>query len=402
MSTVSPPISADELTPRALSSRGWLVLLCGTSVAVALPVFVRLTSAMASSDIMNHAQLAKKIVEGGQWLSYSLWYPIIYLASIGTGSYTFTRLASIGLLTLLVVAKSLTIFFVARHVLKSPQAAFVVAAGVLVAMPLLDPARPTAIYLGQIAPTVWHNSTNILAAPLAVIAFAMALKAFRLPSIRAAALLGLALVGSVAAKPNLALAFLPVAGVILLIVVIRSAQGLWRGIAMIAVAFVPPTLLLAYQYLVVFESAGITETSPGIRPFAVWSEFSPNIPLSILISLAGPLVVLLAMSPTRRRSLPVLGSWVTLAIAIIQLAMLAEMRPDGTIALSGNWFWGAYTACMIVFVVSLIELVRIWRERPASVASIMIAACATLFMFLHVATGLYYVLNIGVGDYPSY
>jgi hypothetical protein len=382
---------------------GWYAAVAAISLAIALPVFVRLTAPTAQTDIMHHARLAKTIIEHGGWLSYSLWYPLVFIFSDGGASTHAMRLASVGLLTLVVISKSVLVYWAALRALASRPIALAISFAITVIMPIIDPARPKNIYLGQIAPNVWHNSTNILAAPFAIAAFLAAISLLRVLSVRNALVFSGLVVLAALAKPNYPIAFLPVVGVATLVLLWRSRTKFSTSVLILAIAYVPVLAALCYQYLVVYVGAPIvTSTKPSFDPLAVWRAFSPNIPLSLALSLAGPILVFVALRPDRRRSLPVVLSWVALLIAIAQAALLGEQDKAGHLVLDGNWFWGAYTALAIVFFVSFIELVRLVRSTPHSLERNLIIGVAVLALVGHIAAGVYYVLNIGAGDYPSY
>lgn len=385
------------------SSLGWYGSLIGIAWVISVPLFVRLTSASVHTDIMDHARLAKTVVEGGGWISYSFWYPLLYLLSGGANSITVMRLVSIGLLSILVAGKAVLVFWIARKTLGSSEFAFLTSLCVMVVMPLIDPARPMSIYLGQISANVWHNSTNILAAPFAIAAFFSGIHLLRFLSLKNAAYFSGLMVLSILAKPNFSLAFLPVFGIAVVLLLWRKHRGLWESLLLVLIAFLPAGLVLAYQYLVVYVDPSVITAKPTFAPFVVWSAFSPNIALSIVLSLVGPALVFIALPKERRRSLPIVMGWVTLLVSIIQLSLLGEGRTDGGIALSGNWFWGSYTVATIVFIISIVELLRQIRSSEVRTsAQTLVMYVAALAICGHVASGIYYVLNIGVGHYANY
>lgn len=379
---------------------GWYGSLAAASLLLAVPVLVRLTADGARSDIMLHAQLTDTMVRDGGWISYSVWYLIVHLATLGNDDPGALRVASVTVLAVLVAGAAAVVFAVAHKALRRPGLAWVIALSSIVVMPLLNPARPDEIYLGQLAPTVWHNSTNILAAPFALALFFCAVAFLREPGIRSAVALGGLSVVSVLAKPNFAVAFLPVLGVAAVVVLWKTRMRLGRSAVMIAAVFVPVTLLLAYQYLMVFAAGGVRETSPALRPFAEWSLHTDSIPLSLMLSLAGPLAALLAIGGERRRSLAVVLSWSTVVVAVAQLALLAEVESDGAISGHGNWFWGAHLAVLMLFVVSFVELARAslsWPQRKARRGAIVVAAA---LLALHVMSGVIYAVGIIAGNQP--
>lgn len=372
--------------------------LTAVVMAIAATTMWRLTSGY-SNDIIPHAQLAAQYAEDGSLLTYSLWYPLIWV-STGGGQPESFRAASVALLVLLVAAKALVAYIIAQRFLAQPWSSAAIAFGVTVFAPLVDPMSPRDVYLGQITATVWHNSTNIAVAPFALLAFWMATRAVGSLSAQSAFLAGVTAALAIAVKPNFGVAMLPVFAVALCVGLARSRTDWRHGLRVLAGAGLPPVLVLAGQYASVYGGGLDRTESLTIAPFLVWSAYSSSIPWSILLSLAGVGTALVVLALRREISQALVLAWAVLGVAVVQMSLFAEMRADGSIEPSGNWFWGAYTALMVVALYSAIGV----RDSLASARGRdrVLPIVAALALSAHVASGLYYALSLGTEFYGSY
>lgn len=378
------------------------VALSIVAAAIAAPILIRLSAAGAQSDIPVHAAMAADMVRSGGWLTYTLWYPLIYFTSSGSSDPTLLRELSVFYLVIAVIVKTLLVFYVSWVSTRHRTGSAIIAMLMLVAMPLLNPMRSHDIYLGQITPNVWHNSTQIFALPMSLAAFVAAVALLRVQSLPRALFFGSMVLASTLAKPNYTLALLPTLGVMLLWKMIRARVRPIRLLAIVGAAFLPATLLLASQYLLVFGAGGVRKTELTFAPFAVWSTFSANIPISIGLSIAGPLVVLLVLPRSLKRDPGLVLSWAVLTVSILQLALLAERTQNGTISMEGNFFWGSYSGVFMVFVASAISLTKAYISGPDSARHRGRLMIATVILTLHVATGFYYLGRAGVEGFPVF
>lgn len=362
------------------------------AASVAVPVLLRLSA--GHSDIRAQATMAVKMVDGGGWISYTLWYPLIYVTSSGSADPALLRNISVVFLVLAVIAKTLLVYYVSWGCTRRRGAAAAIAVLMLVVMPLFNPWRPQRIYLGQLTPNVWHNSTQIFALPFAVAAFVAAVALLRAPTRRRALIFGLLIVVSTLAKPNYTLALMPALGLFLLWVMYRARTRVRTQLEVVCLAFLPTVLLLASQYLLVFGSKGVRETDLVLAPLVVWQAYSTSIPVSIALSIAGPLAVLLALPGKWRYDKAMVLAWLVLAVSVQQIALLAERLRDGAIAMDGNFFWGSYSAIFMLFLVSAISLVRAQLDGPASRGRRAAFLAAAIVLVLHAGTGLYYLVRV--------
>src|SRR5690606_22125386 len=102
-----------------------------------------------------------------------------------------------------------------------------------------------------------------------------------------------------------------------------------------------PIVILALQFASMYGGGLGREESLVVAPLAAWRNFSDNIPWSIVLSLFGVVVALIALIIRRGVTPDVVLAWSVLGVAIVELCLLAEQMSDGSLANSGNWFWGA-------------------------------------------------------------
>lgn len=380
----------------------WAAALAVGAVAlVAVPLLDRLSAINGPSDIPTQAHLAASMVRDGGGLAYSLWYPLVYVLSGGSGATQHAlRVVSFGIVTIAVLARTLVAYGIAQARLRRPWWAACAAVAATIAMPIVDPTRPRLIYIGQISANVWHNATLILAMPFSLLAFAALVMYTRRPGVRTAALTGVALLASTAAKPNYTLAVLPIAAVCLVVLIVRGDRRPGPAVVDGLAAALPAVALLAYQYLHVFGAAGVRGTHTVLAPFVVWSAFTPHIAGSLAVSLAGPAVALVAVPPSVRRSPQMILAWATLAVALLETSLLAEAGPDGTILLDGNYFWGSHAAMAVLMLVSIVEVTDVIARAPLAAMRRPLVFAAVVVIAAHVATGVFYALHAGVGGFP--
>jgi hypothetical protein len=369
------------------------------TVALSSLALRRITSGF-SNDIIPHAQLAVQYLESGNLFTYSLWYPLIWVATAG-GDPALFRAASIVLLVGFVVVKAVVAYFIANSIRRQAWSSALIAFGVTFFGPLVDPDALTDIYLGQIAPTVWHNSTNIAVAPFALLAFWAAMRLVSELRWRPALLAGIAAALAIAMKPNFGLAMIPVLGIAVLVGLIRMRAG-WRlGSAVVAAAALPALAVLAAQFASVYGGGLDRDESLTVAPFAAWLLASDNIAWSIVLSLFGVAVVLIVLLVRREQTRELLLAWAVLGVALTQMSLFAEMLPDGSIAESGNWFWGAYTALMVVTLYSA-TAVRDAIAKADTARWQMLPIVAAVALGAHVIAGLYYTVSVGTPAYGSF
>jgi hypothetical protein len=355
----------DEPTTSAVARTAWeraapwaLALAAGgTALAVLSRQVLSPLDPAGKSDFMQHAAFALALCRGGGMQPHFLFELVVCGIAAPLGGGHAFELAAVAVAALAVVAKAGLTYRRIREAgaagetgeARGVGTAFLAALALLFAMPLFNWWKFPEVYLGQISPNVWHNPTAIAVLPLAMLLFSAASRTTitdrprRLAGVGALALLN----GLV--KPSYLLALLPCWLALLVGRAARSPRPRhigWRRPAIFAAAVLAPlAALFAWQAWRLAGTGGGVE----IAPLAVWRLYSPNIPASILLSLAFPLGVLVLHWDAARRQAPLLLAWSVLLVAVLQMALLAERGPRWPHA---NFFWGAYTANYLLFVES--------------------------------------------------
>lgn len=373
-------------------------------VAIASPAIWRLSSPGAQSDITDHFYLAVGYAEQGQWFTYSIYYPLIYIFTLA-GNQDFIQVSSFVLLAILTAIKAGTALFFAKKFLPNERLAQIVAITYVFAMPIVNPSQPDDVYLGQFSANVWHNSTTIMASIFVLPAFWFGVGMLGVSTKRSTIFFSLSLLGLVASKPSFALAFIPALGVIAIwhVVIERERQSVKR-LYRLAIAIAPSIILLIFEYLVVFLMGAVrADYSIGFAPFALWNAYSSNLPLSLVLSLAGPIAVVWSYSLRKSfqdKYLTVAGA--TLLVALSQFVLLAEIGPNNSLDSYGNWTWAVIPAMGIVFFVcTSLVLTKLTSVNINSTDKIPWLISGGL-IFLHVLSGLYYVLSVGVDGFRTF
>ena len=326
------------------------------------------------SDVPFHTEFILKFAREHDFPAYSLWYKLVYVFSGLSDNYNILAITSVILLTLLVSAK----YLINHHILSdgnsNKRLVALISFAVIFVMPVISYYSCKSIrtstsicfnnvhvYLGNIAPNQWHNSTLILAMPLNLLLFYFSVKNIQSERTYSFVIMGLLSVLSILCKPNYALAFLPVISVAILILNIK-AQQYWRAIFMTSLVAVPSILALSYQWYFTFIQNNLLESGAKtvIAPFFVWSNYSPHIALSLLLSIAFPLLVLLFYF--KKIDLYLKFSWVIFLVSLSITATFAEYPNWG----AGNFFWGSIAANYILFLFSaklLLKQAIDWRSK---------------------------------------
>ena len=237
--------------------------------------------------------------------------------------------------------------------------------------------RVHQLYLGYVAPNVFHSPTVALLKPLALAWFWSVARPGREGGRGWVAAALLALAASLA-KPSFTVALVPA-----LALWLALARWLPRGIgtrAALASLVVGGVTLVGQAW-----ARGAKPSLLLLEPLEVMGYYSARwqMPLLLLLSIAFPLCVALARWPALRRHGPLMLAWLVFGIAAAYGYLLAEDEPNTG---DGNWLWSGQVALFVLFAESVLFLRSGGRGR-ASPTRRWRLTCAVVFA-LHVACGL--------------
>ena len=352
------------------------------------------------SDTPVHTKFILDFVRKGDFPIYSIWYVTVYLMSGLSSQFIYLAYTSIFLLAILTVSKFYITIQILEYTNKMTQISIILGVCLLICMPIISYYSKEQypyqviynnwhIYLGNIAPNQWHNSTLILAMPVNLILFDFATKRISNLKIIDAILVGLLFIISILCKPNFALAFLPIVVLSLFIIGILH-NNLYKSLFKIGIIVLCSFLVLAFQYYYTFVHNDLFQhpSKTIFAPFLVWGTYSPHIWLSCLLSLALPIAVGTLYFRNVFKDIQLIISWATLFVAIIIMATLAEFPRYGAF----NYIWGAIASNYILFAYS-VRLLLIkkndWKKY----------LCYLIFS-LHVLSGGYLLYSFFVYQTP--
>lgn len=165
--------------------------------------------------------------------------------------------------------------------------------------PLYAPWFNPSYYLGQAAPNVWHNPTNIAVKGFAVVSFGLVVwllnkKEEERGKLLPYLLLGMALTGSALAKPSFLQGFIPGLGIfIVLRILIERKSFPFKFYVKLCAACVPAVAVLLLQSFATFFNTDYIRPESKIRIGwgAVLYQWTPSLVGSFLLSFAFPLFV---------------------------------------------------------------------------------------------------------------
>lgn len=383
------PTNASKLVPSRLSdlSRSPLILgLAGLVLFCALGLFAFIVRAEVSTDIQLHLGFIEKMRETNAPVPPNLlFYWIVDVSSAWLGLQLW--IPAICLLALMVAARNLLTSWFLQDVSRRTNTGALapVREPVIVllsaALTVSFSLPTTSWYLGQLPPNVWHNSTTVLLMPFALLLFAAVDDYLRTPRLATILSMVLLVLLNVLAKPSYFFVF----AMCFPLMCIRRF-GIRRDALLGALPVLAGGALVAAQYL--FLYGGENEASVALRPLHVWSNYSPNILWSIAASTLFPMTCTLLYWKELKTSLTYQYAALCLIAGIAMMALLSETVER---EFDGNFFWQAYVANYLLFLVCASHLLVAFQRDGFEGLRIRLATAA---FALHAAAGTAYLLRI--------
>ncbi|WP_067757707.1 hypothetical protein [Orrella dioscoreae] len=215
----------------------------------------------------------------------------------------------------------------------------------------------TNFYLGYIAPTVYHNPTQIILKVFSVtIMLAYFMIGFRSKgTLFWYVLLPASILLSAISKPSFLIAFLPCAMAVELYRYFLGQRGAaLRNMALIAM---PATIVLAFQFTMTYGSA--SETGIGFAPFLVYggaAEVLSKLPGSLLFPVITAYIIWRqGVAPSELKF-----AWFLYAFGMIVSICLVE---TGHQQPAGNFAWTGQAVTFMLYVESMIALLAVPTRR---------------------------------------
>jgi hypothetical protein len=371
------------VSPRPINLRCALLASLASAIVFA-PVLYRsaFNPDFHTSDFPIHLEIARRMaVSYSPQVPHFLYHYLLIAVSVLTGNYLA---AGFGI----VLAATAVTGAIIYHALSALDrkcwywVAFAVA--IMLAAPINFFSLPkNNLYLGYLAPNVYHNPTIILLKPFALAHFILisrlvlgnsqATKEWMLSAV-------LLVLGGLA-KPIYLIMLLPLALVVPFVVRNGNATKIFIYILL------PGAVVLTWQYLFtyVYQSAYYPKTSIAIIPFGAMRLRSQDLLPKLLASIAFPLVVAVLFWRSLKENSVVVFAWALFVIGSIYSYLFTE---TGEHMNHLNFVWCGELAVWLLFVVSVSLLWQLGRQGWRSFA------CWSIFG-LHLAGGLlWYMMEL--------
>ena len=358
------------------------VLVATILFAISLPAFYQQTLGTGGSDIPTHFWIARDS-QNYPHATYSILSVFVRGLFWAGGNSLAVGWIAILLLSACVALKGLLSVEILSNDNERSVLPACIAVALVFVMPIVNWWNYKSVYLGQIAPTIWHNSTTILVMPVVILLFSASSRWLGAPTTRNATLTSGLCVLSAAIKPSYAIALLFVLVPWYCYIALKTTgMSLLRLVGHIAILLGPVIGTLLIQWLLIASYTGIT-----IAPFGVWSLYSPNPIASLMLSLAFPLAVSILYRGCWRGNVGFVLAWAVFAVALMEFILLAE---EGVRFNHANFLWGP---CMALYLVFLTCADAFFRQAMSARFVLL------LMLFLaHLASGLYFFWRIVTGQ----
>lgn len=187
-------------------------------------------------------------------------------------------------------------------------------------------------------------------------------------------------------KPSFTLVVVPAMGLLLLVQLIRSRGKSFSYAVCLCVTMIPTGLDLLYQFFGVFSGTNVygEETGIGFAFGKVWSSYSNNIPLSIVMGMALPMGVLVLNLKDFRKDAYYRFAWFNYAVSAVMFLCLYE---KGFRMLHANFSWGYMHGMFFVFLITLVYVIKNTIQWRKSYKVIFVLA-EWAVLFYHLACGV--------------
>lgn len=265
----------------------------------------------------------------------------------------------------------------------------------------IEPILITGTNISYLFPTVYHSPTQIILRFWVLPVTLLALRALNPHPYRSSRRQVMFVVFAVIlmilmtlTKPNYTLSLLPALGLIGLYRIIRRQPLDWPLLLGLGVT---GTVLLGLQFISTYNAPDESRIMFGVFRFMTLWAPPLFVVLQFFASIAFPLYVAIAFRAQAKKD-PLLNlTWVIFLISAVFAYFVHETRPR---LYHGNFTWGAYVSLFVLFVASILFLIR---EHPRildikGLPSLRVlgakSTIALILLTLHIISAIYYWLDL--------
>ncbi len=401
-----------SITKREQEERLGLMLTCMLGVLLFVMTFIssyHLLTDLKSSDLIHHLAWAD---EYNKWTLLQalltgndrLWHACVWLVNRLGVELTYAGC--------LVTAGSVMAVYVVYNILFKRMLQWldrrlIPAASLTLCLvtAIYVPWYTAYIYQGQSSPNVWHNPTQMMVRPFALIAFWMTVRIYRRlregkgwPN-RAFESKGeivdcaYVVMLTVWAKPCFVQAFIPGLAILMIVDLVRSRGKAFPFCFKVACTYIPAVALMLMKFISAFGAD--SESGIEIAFLDVWTHYTKSIPISVLLLFAIPLFVFIV---DWRRLLPSVEGQLSLSNLAVAVVMKATLAETGRSRYHGNLAWSYGLAAFLIWFIALRNFLELmFGDRQPGKKYSVVAVVGWTLLFLHLLSGIIYYIKIVTG-----
>ena len=216
-------------------------------------------------------------------------------------------------------------------------------------------------YLGQGTPNIWHNPTTIAVRPIALLVFV--------------------LVGSMIMKARKEEFEM----------IMYKGKSFGTALQLFIVCL-PSFVVMIMQFVISFYSGNGNSGGITIAPFVVAGARTSSIPISMLLLLAFPLLMLIISLIKKSVNWEDVLGWLMLLWGLVWRLLLAE---KGERIYHGNFSWGYMLAAYLVWYTAVRNYLKFYfSEQMTGNKRGVGFVLATIVLALHFVSGIYYLIYL--------
>ncbi len=339
------------------------------------------TLGLIVADTKPHINFIQKYIDGTLYIPHPLWHlGTHYLSQIlgvnyDTGASIFSAfLVTLYAILIYKIAQSLDEYG------ENNTKWFLITFISLAIGPLFIMSFNPHIYLGVGSPSVWHNVTLLTVKPFALLSVFLTIKFFATNKLNYFILALLVTVISIFAKPNYIIIFLP--SLVVYMILKRYFDKKQLQFAFIAILF--SVAALAYQFTNEFGDDG--KSSVVFDFLGVWSMYSSNIPVSIMLALGLPFLITLFNYQSVKKNEYIKFTWLLVLFSLILFSCFAE---EGLNYSHANFSWSWNISLSLIYIFTIIEYFKQYFSMPAVFRYSLLA-----MMLYQVYVGWYFLIGM--------
>lgn len=262
--------------------------------------------------------------------------------------------------------------------------------------PIYVPFFNPHVYLGQISSTVWHNPTNnavkgfTLLIAILVVRLMNSYKETDKFVGKQEIIIAVLCVFTLFIKPSAMQILIPSIGLFILYKWLFAKEISTRLFFIYVMILSIPTLIILQQTVSIFFSSTVTQNATRNVQFVLfgfWKQFTPNVYISCLISIAFPLFVLIAYYKEAIKDDFYILSLICFVVGYIESIILYDGQ-------TGNFTWGVQLGLFLWFISSIILFTKKivdFQDNKNERTKLIIGS---ILFSMHFLSGIYYYIYL--------